>query len=282
MQAPPGSDVLLGVFALSIAALSLLQAAIIGLPARVPIQALALARSRWWALVMPASIIVVIGGIALAPSLADALTSLALAAVPPLAALALAGLVRGARPQWAIAVVPLFALAWAARGSLVGEASAYALTALACVTLGSLLVALVPRRWIRAGVYAMAVVDVVFVATDLLQHPNSILQHAAPAAGLPQLQGVVLGSAVMGFGDLFIAAAVGALLAAEGRRRGGAVALAACLCLTFDLLFTLVGELPTTVPIALTLALLDGQRAAAAGDRPAADLTRPQPSELPP
>jgi hypothetical protein len=190
-------------------------------PARVRFRALALARSRWWALVMRASIIVVIGGIALAPTLADALTYLALAAVPPLAALALAGLIRGAQPQWAIAVVPLFGLAWAARGSLVGEASAYALTALACVTLGSLLVALVPRRWIRAGVYAMAVVDVVFVATNLLQHPNSILEHAAPAAGLPQLQSVVLGSAAMGFGDLFIAATVGALLAAEGRRREG-------------------------------------------------------------
>jgi hypothetical protein len=270
------------VFAISIAALSLLQAAMIGLPARVPFGAFALARSRWWALVMPASIIVVIGGIALAPNLADALTYLALAAVPPLAALALAGLIRGARPQWAIAVVPLFGLAWASRGSLVGEASAYALTALACVTLGSLLVALVPRHWIRAGVYAMAVVDVVFVATNLLQHPNSILEHAAPAAGLPQLQSVVLGSAAMGFGDLFIAATVGALLAAEGRRRGGAVALAAGLGLAFDLLFTLVVELPTTVPIALTLALVDRQRAAAARDQPAADLNRPQPSELPP
>jgi prepilin signal peptidase PulO-like enzyme (type II secretory pathway) len=249
------------VFALSIAALSLLQASLIGLPTRVASsRALAFARSRWWALVMPASIVVVIGAIAVAPNVADGLTYLALVAVPPLAAIALAGLVRGGRPPYAIAVVPLFVIAWAARGNLAGELSAYALTALGCVTLGSLLVAVAPRAWVRAGIYAMAVVDVIFVATDLLQHPNSVLQHAAPAAGLPQLQAVVVGSAAMGFGDVFIAATLGALLAAERRPRGQAVAIAACFCLLFDLLFAVVNELPTTVPIAMTLVLLDWGR----------------------
>jgi hypothetical protein len=264
------------VFAPSIAALSLLQAALIGLPAGVSPKLVAPALSRWWALIMPASIVVVIGGIALAPSVADGLTYLALVGVPLLAALALATFVRGARPKFALAVLPLFAIAWAARGNLAGEAAAYALTALACVTLGSLLVALVPRRWVRAGIYAMACVDVVFVSANLLQQPNSVLNHAAPAAGLPQLQYVLLGSAVMGFGDLFIAATLGALLATEGRRVGPAVGLAACFGLAFDLLFIVVSELPTTVPIALTLAVIDRRRLRSSACGPSAT-TSPSP-----
>jgi hypothetical protein len=106
----------------------------------------------------------------------------------------------------------------------------------------------------------MAVVDAALVGADLLQHPNSVLAHAAPAANLPSLQSVVLGSAAMGFGDLFIAAAVGALLAADGRPRAEAVAIAAALGLAFDLLFFFVSELPATVPIAVTLAVVEARR----------------------
>ena len=70
-----------------------------------------------------------------------------LVAVPPLAALALGLLVRGARPAWSLAALPLFALAWAWQGSLAGEIAATALTALACVALAERAGA--PRR--RAG-----------------------------------------------------------------------------------------------------------------------------------
>jgi hypothetical protein len=120
-------------------------------------------------------------------------------------------------------------------------------------------VALAPAVWVRAGIYAMAVVDAALVTADLLQSPNAVLEHAAPAAGLPQLQSVAFGSATMGFGDIFIAATLGALLAAAGRPRGRAVAIAATFALAFDLLFTRVDLLPTTVPIALTLAALDAR-----------------------
>jgi prepilin signal peptidase PulO-like enzyme (type II secretory pathway) len=247
-------------FAPSIALLTLAQAALIAVPGQPPRAALRWARSGWWAIAPAASIAVVIAVIAAVPAFADALTYVALVGVPLLAALALAGLVRGGRPALALAVLPLFALAWAAGGSLVGEASALALSALAAVSLGSLLAAVVPRGWLRLGIYTMALVDAALVAADLLQHPNSVLAHAAPAAGLPSLQSVAFGSAAMGFGDLFVAAAVGALLAAERRPRRAAVAIAAALGLTFDLLFVFVDELPATVPIALTLAVLEARR----------------------
>jgi hypothetical protein len=61
----------------------------------------------------------------------------------------------------------------------------------------------------------------------------------------------------MGFGDIFIAATLGALLARDRRLQLRGAALAAILCLSFDLLFFAVHELPATVPIALTLAVLE-------------------------
>jgi hypothetical protein len=246
-------------FALSIALLSLIQAAVIALPGAAPRLSVAGLGSRWWALVPPASIVVVIVLVGVYSTSADALTYLALVAVPPLAAIALAALVKGARPEMALATAPLFALAWALSGSLVGDSAGLALSALACVTLGVVLAAVVAPRWLRWGVYAMAVVDAYLVAADLLQAPNSTLVAAAPAGGLPQLQAVYFGSATMGFGDLFIAATVGALLARQGRSQLEAAMLAAVLGLSFDLLFFAVDLLPTTVPIAVTLALLEAR-----------------------
>src|SRR4051812_45777638 len=244
-------------FAVSIVVLTLAQAGVIAIPGATHRGWLDRARSRWWALVPPASIVVVIGLIALYANSADALSYLALVAVPPLAAVALGLVMRGARPPLALAVVPLFVLAWAASGSLAGETAALALSALACVTLGVFLAAVVSPRWLRWGVYVMAVVDTILVVADLLQGPNSTLVAAGPPASLPRLQAVYFGSATMGFGDLFIAATVGALLASDRRPQVEAAVLAAILGLAFDLLFLAVDLLPTTVPIALTLALLE-------------------------
>src|SRR5262249_60597460 len=94
------------------------------------------------------------------------------------------------------------------------------------------------------------------------------------ASGLRSLQGVLFGSAAMGFGDLFVAAAVGALLASERRSRRDAVLLAAGLGLAFDLLFLFVDELPATVPVALTLALISSRRQRARRPRAASPADR--------
>ncbi len=242
-------------FWLSIGFLSLVQAALVAAP-RPPLPALlGRLQSRWWALVLPLSIVVVVAAVALSSTSARFLAYLALIAVPPLAAAALAWPIRGGRPPLTLLAIPLFAVAWVAEGSLGGEAAALALSALACVSLGWLAAGVVPPRWLKLGIYAMAAVDTYLVATDLLQAPNAVLNTAAPAAGLPRLQLAHFGSAVMGFGDLFVAATLGALLASFGRRPQlrGAV-LAAVLCVAFDFLFFAVNELPSTVPIALTLA----------------------------
>jgi len=243
-------------FWLSIGLLSVAQGGIVAL-ARIPdVSALERLRDRRWAVIPPLSVLgFVLVGLLAERASAQGLTYLALGAVPLLAAAALGWLTRGARPARALLVLPLFALAWADAGELPGQTAALALSALSCVALGALLAAVTPPRWLALGIVAMALVDAALVIADLLQRPNSALNAAHPAAGLPRLQSEELGSAVMGYGDLFIAGALGALLAlAAGRRTQSRAALiAVVLALGFDLLFFFVDELPATVPVALTL-----------------------------
>lgn len=274
-------------FAVSISVLGLVQAALVLLPAPRPLPAwLGWARSPWWALIPALSIAAVIAVIELDSDSATWLSYLALVTVPPLAAYALGALIHGSStltsPSFAnsatkgevsgwgapvVVAAALFALAWAARGSLAGEAAAMVLSGLACIALGWLLVSIVPALWLRLGIYAMAALDTWFVASDLLQGPNAVLSTASPAGDLPRLQAVHFGSAQMGFGDLFIAALAGCLLASDGpktgpglpfssRRQWVAAGLVALLALAFDLLFFVVDELPATVPVAVALFLV--------------------------
>ncbi len=246
-------------FSISIAALSLAQGATVALPRALTPPVLSRVGGRLWALIPPVSVIAfVLIARAAEHASAQGLTYLALVAVPLLAALALGWLTHGARPWRTLLVPVLFALAWADRGGLAGGAAAVALTALSCAALGTLLAAVTPARWLGAGIVAMAIADTVLVVSDLLQRPNNALNAAHPAAGLPRLQSAAFGTAVMGYGDLFVAGVLGGLLAvAMGRRvqLRGAV-LVAALALSFDLLFLLVDELPATVPVALALVLV--------------------------
>jgi uncharacterized integral membrane protein len=240
-------------FAASYACLCVAQGATVAAPRIGPLARLAALRSRWWALVPVASIVVVIFAIRATSGVAGGLTYLALATTPPLAAVALAWLAPSRRVAAAALVVPLFALAWAARGSLAGEASAVALTALGCATLGSLLASVTPPTWLKLGIVGMAVTDTVLVVVDLLQQPNGRLNAAAPGLGLPQFQRALFGDALMGYGDLFIAAVLGALLARSHARQRPAAISTTVFALAFGLLFFWVNELPATVPVALAM-----------------------------
>lgn len=206
-----------------------------------------------WALVPVLSIVIVIFAIRFVSDTATGLTWLALVAVPPLAAAALGWAMRGSRPWLALGAVGLFALAWAWRTSLVGEAAASLLSALSCVTLGVLLASVTPSRWLKLGIIAMACADVWLVASDLLQSPNASLVAAQPPAGLPQLQSELFGSVSLGYGDLFVAALLGAILASDRRRQWRAALVTLALAGLFDLLFLVIDELPATVPVALAL-----------------------------
>jgi hypothetical protein len=277
-------------FWLSIGLLSLTQGALVALPGTLSIPWVDRRRSRLWAAVPPLSVIgFVFVARAAEQASAQSLTYLALVAVPLLAALALGWLGHGARPAFALVVPALFALAWADRTGLAGQAAALALSALSCVALGVLLAAVTPPRWLAAGIVLMACADTALVASELLQHPNNVLLAAHPAAGLPRLQAALFGSGAMGYGDLFVAGLLGGLLArgwpAESAADRAAwfaaappgsasalqlraAALVACLAVAFDLLFFTVNELPATVPVASALVLV-GLRHRRVGRTPA-------------
>jgi hypothetical protein len=261
-------------FAVSICILSLVQAALVLLPAARDLSALKRFSSGWWALIPAASVIGFVFGIRELSGLADGLTYLALVAVPLLAAVALGWLMRGARPLLAIMAIALFVVAWADRRGLAGEGAGLLLEALSCVTLAVLLVTVTPRRLVKLAIVAMAAVDTWLVASDLLTAPNDTFNAIVPVAHLPQLQRVLFGDAVMGYGDLFIAALLGALLAAQFARQRRAALIAAGVGLAMNLLFFVVDELPATVPIALTLLALE---AGAWRSRRAANVGGPAP-----
>ncbi len=199
------------------------------------------------------SIVAVVFAIRYISDTATGLTYLALVAVPLLAAVALGWTARGSFPPAALLAIPLFALAWADRTGLPGEAAAALLSGLSCITLGVLLAAVTPPGWLKLGIVLMAAADTWLVVSDLLQAPNAALIAAHPAAGLPQLQSELFGTVSMGYGDLFVAALLGAVLARELRRQQVAAVLTLLVAALFDLLFLVVAELPATVPVALVL-----------------------------
>jgi hypothetical protein len=224
------------------------QAALVALPAAgVPGWAERF-RSRGWALVLPLSIAVVVGAIALVPNVATALSWVALVAIPPGAALALGWAMHGARAYLAVLAVPLLVVGWSMQNTLVGDAALAVLTALSCVTLGRLLAGVVPLAWLEAGIVAMAVVDSILVFGNQLQGPNEVLNTAVPLVGLPQLQYLALPHASLGYGDVFVAGVFGGVLAARGARQLPAAALVFGLALLWDLMFYVVDTIPATVP----------------------------------
>lgn len=205
-----------------------------------------------WTLVLPGSIVAVVGGIALLPGTADALTYVALVAIPPLAVLACAWAARGSRPAFATLGLALLVVALVADG-LAGDLAATALTALSCVTLARLLVAVAPRMLTKAALVLMAAIDAYLVFGGGITTSNDLLNAATPALQLPRLQTAFLDGASLGYGDLFSAAVFGALLAAEGRRQSAAAAACLVVLVAFAVLFNYFDTLPATVPIALVL-----------------------------
>jgi hypothetical protein len=236
-------------FGLATTALTALQAACVDGPQPPTPRWLGRLRGPAWAVIVPASIVVVVVAIGAASGVADGLTWLALIAVPPLAAIAL-------QRAWPVAVA-LLAVAWAANHTLTGDIAAALLTALSCVTLGWLLATLTPAAPLKAGLIVMAAIDAYLVFSSQLDQPNATLIAAAPPADLPRLQFAQIAHASLGYGDLFVAGVLGGVLAAERRPRRGATILVLVLALVFNLLFWFFDTLPGTVPVAVAVVLLE-------------------------
>ena len=260
------------------ASLLLLQSGVVAAPRAAPLLLRLRRVSGWgWALVPIGSIVGVVFAIRFVSDTATGLSDLALVAVPPLAAGAL-GWAMSCGTRVSVAGAPaLFALAWVAHRALAGEAAAGLLSALSCVTLGVLLAGVTPARWLKLGIIAMAAADTWLVVSDLLQAPNATLVAAHPPGGLPRLQSVIFGSVTMGYGDLFVAGLLGALLARNRRRQLAAAALTLAIAALFDLLFLAVNELPATVPVALALLVIEARDRVSVGrQKPPREVATPQ------
>jgi hypothetical protein len=232
--------------------LCLAQAAAVALPGR-PLRLPEAIRGRAWALVLPGVLVAFVIGLSADASLASRLADLAV--VTPALAL-LSPLVADRRRRSAVALVAVLAVVvglWSKHG-VAGEIGRVAAIACACSLLATLLAGVAPPTALRAGLVVLVALDVILVASGDVGTTSNALHEAAAPAGLPSFQDATLGPALMGYGDLFGAAVLGAALTSEGRSRGRAAAAVFVCALAFGLLLTVFTTLPATVPLLAGLA----------------------------
>ncbi len=214
-------------------------------------------RHRAFALIPVGSLVGCVVAINTWPSAAGTFASASLVLVPLLA------LIYALRTGWpALAVVVAgLAIALLDVHGLAGQLGALVVIAASCMLLGSLLVELTPGRWLGVGIVAMAVADLVLVASGLLEPAADALNQAGVAHSLPQLQRVEIGPLTMGYGDVFLPALVGAVLAARARPRAWVAGLTLGFALIAAIFFLILNQLPATVPVAFALFVVEGASA---------------------
>ena len=229
-------------------------------------------------------LVVVLGAV---PAAVGAATALAAFAVPPLALLAALHVRRAVVPL-ALASPLLWLVAWRAPVSAWTQLAGDLLIVLAAVALGRMTGWIAPRPALVVGILAAAAVDVWQVLTVQVAPVAQALAAAAPPRGLPALQQLELHGGGMGWGDAYLAALVGVVVAASGRATAVATAVTAVAGLALGLLFGVLDLLPATVPPALGMVaagIVERQRvrawAQAAGGRRRARRMRADKEERP-
>lgn len=266
----------------SMAGLLVAQAALVcGPRPQPPVWVSRRLRGGVWSWAMPVSLGGTIAVLAVAPGLAQVYAWIAVIGLPLLAVPSIVALL-GRRDAESLVTAPglwlaglacaagLLAFPWADHSGLPPQAAAVALTALSATTLAAYLAAVTPVAWLKIGVLTMATLDAILVSAQLLQGPNNTLEAATPGAHLPHLQVAVFGTAVIGYGDVFIAGVLGNILVDDLRLSGavtpwqGALVVLGCAA-AFALLFLVVDVLPATVPVAVAMLLIEIQARARAG-----------------
>lgn len=237
---------------LDTSALDAAQALCVALPAAGLPALLARFGGRGWSLLAPLSVVATVVAISVAAASAEVLTWIALLLVPPGCALALGWAAHGARPWLAALVVPILVVALVAPDDPLGRLGRLALIVGSCVTVGRLLAGAAPLALLKAGVFAMATIDAVFIFGDFFAEQNAQFNAAAPE-GLPRLQVAELGDVSTDYGDFFVAGLVGGILAVDRRPQALAAAAVFAAAQAFNQLFLVVDSLPGTVPPALVL-----------------------------
>jgi len=243
-------------------ALNLAQAAIVFLPGVAHARWLDTLRSRWLLIAGPAAAVIGLTFLpAVAAVLARDLSLVALVFVPPLAALGIAWAMRWPNPWLVILIPALVAIAWSAPESPVGESAALLLVALSCVALAVVVVAVLPRTVVKIGIVVWAAADLSLALSHGLVEASRAISHAVPPiAPQLQLQRVVIGGASMEYADLFLAATLGAILAAEARNRATAALVVAVVAMSMAAFLFVTDVIPATVPVAVALAVEELRR----------------------
>jgi hypothetical protein len=251
--------------------LALLQGALVVLPRARASVACDRLRSAAWALVLPAALIVGTFGVLAVPRSATWLALLAAIATPVLVALAVFGVVRGPRRLW-LAVLPAVGVAAVSLDSWPGQLAASVLTALGCLTVGAALVRLTPLPWLAAGIVAMCILDVVFLADGVGEPAAALLDTALSHSTLPEFHHAQLGGVTKDYPDLVLTAVLGVSLAGHARQLTAAVLVSALVCAN-GVFFLVIAIVPGTVPLAIAgaaVAVLDRRAATTRRTRPTA------------
>jgi hypothetical protein len=173
--------------------------------------------------------------------------------------LAAAGGIFKGSPRWWLwppAAAGLWLVAWLT-GGLAQDAAGVVLIAGACLAAASAVALVAPAWSIRAGLVALAALDVILVwCTPSVRNATTTLEQVPlpHAAGmpLPSLQQATFGSALMGWLDLLAPALLGIVVA--GRRKLVAAVVTGLAAGVWGLLLLVTSEVAATVPVLAGLA----------------------------
>ena len=161
---------------------------------------------------------------------------------------------RGSWVWLAPVAVPAYWIAWKHPGGTWADLSIDVLILGGGATLGWLTSAVAPRVALAAGIVLATIVDVYQVlVSKQVQVVSDALEAAAPPNGLPHLQEAQLHGSTLGWGDVYLAALLGTLVAHSRRTR---LLAAAALCLAGlveGFAFDYTDTLPATVAVAVAL-----------------------------
>lgn len=240
----------------AVVALATLEGGLVALPRADAMAPLKTLRSPAWAALLPGSILAGTFLPLAMPSMAFGLVVLAGVLTPALAAISILHVVRGPR-----AALVLVACALAVTAALIsgwaGQISAAALTALGCLALGTALARLIPGRWFVLGVIGMCLADVALLASGIGHSAATLMASATADVHGPVFTQADIGRVSTDYPDLVLAAVLGGFIAGRHRQLLAAVLVTAIGAAYGLLLLPLDSLLPATVPLGLTLLLLE-------------------------
>jgi hypothetical protein len=234
--------------------LAALQGLLVILPRPIGSSAWARLRSPFWAVVLPAALMVGTFGVLAVPHGATTLAMLAAVATPLLVAVAVIGVVRGRRRLW-LAALPALGVGALTLHSWLSQLAITALTALGCLAVGAALVRLTPLKWLAVGIAAMCVVDVALLGTGVGQPAAHEMQAALSHSALPEFDRAQIGSMSKDYPDLVLAATLGSAAAGNPRQLTAAV-LVTVLCCANGVFFLVASMPPATGPIGIAAAVV--------------------------